>query len=79
MAPERVTVHPNQMNGQPCIRGLRMPVATVLAMLADGMTPNEITANFPDLTLGDITAALRYAAEAVSERTETSRLPGKIG
>ena len=65
---DRITVDPDQMNGLPCIRGLRIPVATVLAMLADGMTPEEILADLPDLTLEDINEALRYAAEAVRER-----------
>lgn len=65
---ERITVDPDQMGGLPCIRGLRVPVATVVAMLADGMTPEEIVADLPDLTVDDVTEALRYAAEAVRER-----------
>jgi uncharacterized protein (DUF433 family) len=44
---DRITVDPDQMNGPPCIRGLRIPVATVLAMLADGMTPNETSLTCP--------------------------------
>ena len=56
------------MGGLPCIRGLRMPVATVVAMVADGMTTNEILAEHPDLTPEDIHEALMYAAEAVRER-----------
>ncbi len=55
----------------PCIRGLRVPVATVVGMVADGMTPEEILADFPYLEhddIADIAAALRYAAEAVRER-----------
>ncbi len=52
----------------PCIRGLRIPVATVMAMLADGLTGDEIIADLPDLTHEDITEALRHAAEAVRER-----------
>ena len=55
------------MDGMPCIRGLRIPVATVVAMVADGMTPNEILAAYPDLEPEDIQEALRYAAEAVRE------------
>jgi uncharacterized protein (DUF433 family) len=38
----RLTVNPKQMGDVPCIRGLRIPVATVVAMLADGMTETEI-------------------------------------
>jgi uncharacterized protein (DUF433 family) len=56
------------MGGMPCIRGLRIPVATVVAMVADDMTREEILSAFPDLELEDIREALRYAAEAVRER-----------
>lgn len=65
---ERITVNPNQMGGVPCIRGLRIPVATVVGMLADGMTAPEVLAALPDLEPDDITEALRFAAEAVRER-----------
>ena len=64
----RVTVNPEQMGGVPCIRGLRIPVATVVAMVADGMTETEILAACPDLERDDVAEALRYAAEAVRER-----------
>jgi uncharacterized protein (DUF433 family) len=64
----RITVDPKQMGGMPCIRGLRIPVATVVAMVADGMTENEILAAYPDLEHDDISEALHYAAEAVRER-----------
>ena len=68
MAFLRITVAPEQMGGVPCIRGLRVPVATVVGMLADGMTEEEILAAYPDLEREDIHEALRYAAEAVRER-----------
>jgi len=64
----RITVRPDQMGGVPCIRGLRIPVATVVDMVADGMARDEILAAYPDLEAGDIKEALRYAAEAVRER-----------
>jgi uncharacterized protein (DUF433 family) len=64
----RITVNPHQMGGVPCIRGLRIPVATVVGMVADGMTDEEILAAYPDLEPEDIREALRYAAEAVQER-----------
>ena len=63
-----ITVNPKQMGGVPCIRGLRIPVATVVAMVADGMTEAEILGAYPDLAAEDIREALRYAAEAVRER-----------
>jgi uncharacterized protein (DUF433 family) len=64
----RITVNPNQMGGVPCIRGLRIPVATVVSMVANGMTEEEILRGFPDLEREDIHEALHYAAEAVRER-----------
>ena len=65
---ERISVRADQMGGTPCIRGLRIPVATVVAMVADGMSPDEIVAAYPDLESADVAEALRYAAEAVRER-----------
>lgn len=56
------------MGGLPCIRNLRFPVASVVAMVADGMSFEEILAEHPDLELEDIREALHYAAEAVTER-----------
>lgn len=71
----RITVRPDQMGGVPCIRGLRIPVATVVGMVADGMTPDEILRAYPDLEAEDVREALRYAAEAVRER----ELPLTVG
>ena len=68
MAFERITTDPDVLGGVPCIRGLRVPVATVVGMVADGMAVEEILADFPYLESDDITEALRYAAEAVRER-----------
>jgi uncharacterized protein (DUF433 family) len=65
---ERITVDPDTMGGMPCIRGLRIPVATVFAMVADGLTVAEIIDELPDLTAEDVAEALRYAAEAMRER-----------
>ena len=59
---------PAQMAHVPCIRGLRFPVASVVAMVADGMTEDEILAEHPDLERDDIREALRFAALAVQER-----------
>ena len=65
---ERITVDPNQMGGIPCIRGLRIPVATVLRMLAAGMSEEEILAEYPDLQREDIRECLHFAAASVMER-----------
>lgn len=68
MAFERISTDPEVMGGMPCVRGLRIPVASVVAMVADGMSVDEIIAELPDLEAADIAEALRYAAEAVRER-----------
>ena len=60
----RITVDPAKIGGVPCIRGLRIPVATVVGMVADGMTHAEILKAYPDLEAADIQEALRYAAAA---------------
>ncbi len=65
---ERITVDPGQMGGVPCIRRLRIPVSTVVGMVADGMTEADILAAYPDLTREDIRESLKYAADAVRER-----------
>jgi uncharacterized protein (DUF433 family) len=64
------------MGGVPCVRGLRFPVATVVAMVADGMTTQEILVEHPDLEAEDVVQCLRYAALAVQERELPLRLPG---
>lgn len=68
MRDKRITVNPKQMDGVACIRNLRIPVATVVGMLADGLTEKEILHAYPDLETDDIRAALRFAAEALLER-----------
>jgi uncharacterized protein (DUF433 family) len=65
---ERITVEPDKVGGLPCIRGLRIPVATVVGMIADGMSDAEILRAYPDLEPEDIREALRYAPEVVRER-----------
>lgn len=64
----RITVQSRQMGGVPCIRGLRIPVATVVGMIADGMVTTEILDASPDLEADDLREPLRHAAEAVRER-----------
>lgn len=76
MAFERITVDPDRMGGVPCIRGLRVPVATVVAMVADGMSVDDILADLPYLEAEDVAEALRYASAAVRERELPLRRPG---
>ncbi len=65
---DRITVDPDQMGGVPCLRHLRIPVATVVGLVAEGKNDAEILADYPDLEPDDIRQALAYAAEAVRER-----------
>jgi uncharacterized protein (DUF433 family) len=67
MAFTRITVDPGRCGGVPCIRDLRIPVATVVSMVAEGQTHDDIIAQLPELDLEDIREGLRYAAEAVRE------------
>lgn len=71
----RISVNPEQMGGAPCVRNLRIPVATVIGMVADGMVTEEILRAYPDLEREDIAEALRYAAEAVRERELPLTMP----
>lgn len=64
----RITIDPQQMSGVPCIRHLRIPVATVVGMVAEGMLEEAILRAYPDLEPEDIREALRFAAAAVQER-----------
>jgi uncharacterized protein (DUF433 family) len=64
----RITTNPRQMGGVPCVRGLRIPVATVVALVAEGQSPEQILALYHDLEAEDVREALLYAAEAVRER-----------
>lgn len=62
---QRITVKPEQMDGLPCIRGMRIPVATVAHMIASGMSNDESLNVYPDLELADIREALQFAESAV--------------
>ena len=64
----RVSVDHTIMGGVPCVRGTRIPVATVVGMIAEGMTVDEIISDFPQLAPDDIQDSLRFAAAAVDER-----------
>jgi len=66
---QRITIDPNQMNGIPCIRRLRIPVTTVVRLVANGMSTSEILEAYPDLEEEDIREALRFAATMAYERT----------
>ncbi len=61
----RITFNPAQCEGEPCIRGMRIRVSDILEMLADGVAPETILADFPDLEPEDISADLRFAAKRI--------------
>ncbi|HMO65014.1 MAG TPA: DUF433 domain-containing protein, partial [Verrucomicrobiota bacterium] len=65
---QRITVDPATMTGLPCLRGLRIPVTTVLGLLAAGATPAEVLREYPDLEADDVQACLAYAAWRLRER-----------
>lgn len=68
MAFERIRVDPQKMGGVPIIRDLRMPVATVVNLVADGRTTEQILHDFPELEAEDIRQALQFAAATLNER-----------
>lgn len=66
---ERITVNPEICRGQPCIRGLRITVTYILKLLASGKTSRQIVDDYPELELGDVNEAIKYAAWLATERT----------
>lgn len=64
----RITFDPKQMGGQACIRGMRIPVSTIVRCVANGMSTTEILENYPKLQADDIVASLEYAAALTSDR-----------
>jgi uncharacterized protein (DUF433 family) len=65
---ERISVDHRIMGGVPCIVGTRIPVATLVSMIAEGMTSDEIVLDFPQISPHDVREALQFAAEAMRER-----------
>jgi uncharacterized protein (DUF433 family) len=72
----RITIEPGKMGGRACIRGLRMPVATVVRMVASGMSPDEIIDAHPELERADVTEALEYAASLADSTAISLRRTG---
>ena len=64
----RATINPRQLGGVPCLRGLRIPVATIVGLIEERQSTSEVLALLPDLDAEDIREALLFAAEAVRER-----------
>ena len=64
---EHIVIDPDLHHGDPCIKGTRIPVTTIVGSLADGMTPDEIIAAYPQLTIVRVQAALAYAADVMRQ------------
>lgn len=64
---QRISVDPNICHGKPCVKGTRIMVAVVLDNLADGLSPDEIAAEYPPLSVEDVRAAIAYAAQLARE------------
>jgi uncharacterized protein (DUF433 family) len=64
---DRITFDPDILGGRACIRGMRISVALILNLVANGMTTAEIIAEYPDLEPVDVEQALRYAAWVMEE------------
>ena len=69
---ERITFDPKVMSGRACIRGMRIPVAVIVAQIAHGATFEELLEGYPDLERADIQQALEYAAWLTREEVRTS-------
>jgi uncharacterized protein (DUF433 family) len=66
---DRITVEPGKMNGQPCIRGMRLTVRRVLEALATYPNRADLRREYPELQDEDIQQALEYAAASLEDRT----------
>jgi uncharacterized protein (DUF433 family) len=64
---DRITINPEVCHGKPCIKGTRIMVSVILDNLASGLTPEEIVADYPPLTLEDVRSAIAYAAKLATE------------
>lgn len=67
----RITIDPEQCDGRPCVRGLRIRVSDILQLLAAGASREEVLADYPYLEDGDIDAALEYAARQLDHAVLT--------
>ena len=63
----RITFNSNQMNGQPCIRGMRLTVKRVLEIVSIYQSRQEIFQEFPELEEDDIKQSLEYVSLLLQE------------
>ena len=69
---ERITTNPEQCGGRPCIRGMRIRVVDVLDLLSNGLTPQQVLQELPDLEPADIQACLKYASRKLNHSVLTA-------
>jgi uncharacterized protein (DUF433 family) len=63
----RIAIDPRVHHGAPCIKGTRVPVSVLVGSIADGDSPASLLRSYPQITLEDVKAALKFAAEAVNQ------------
>lgn len=71
---DRISADHRIMGGVPCVAGTRIPVATIIGLIANGLSISQVLAEYPQLTPQDVQACLAYAARAVDERELPVRL-----
>jgi len=77
MSFERISIDPNICHGQACVKGTRIPVHQVVGMLANGDTIEDLLAEYPSLSRGDIMACLAYAASLAEEQVTPIQTPSR--
>lgn len=64
---DRITIDPEQCGGRPCVRGMRIRASDVLDLLANGLSPEQVIEELPDLELADVQACLQFASRRVAD------------
>lgn len=75
---DRITINPAQMNGQPCVRGMRLTVQRVVKLVAEYLDRDELRKDFPDLEDEDIRQALGFAAESMDDEILSWSAPNEV-
>jgi len=70
---DRITIDPEQCGGRPCVRGMRIRVSDVLDLLANGLSPEQVAEELPDLEPADIQVCLRFASRGVANPEPVAR------
>ena len=78
MSFDRITINPAQMNGQPCVRGMRLTVQRVVKLVAEYLDRDELRKDFPDLEDEDIRQALAFAAESMDDEILSWSAPNEV-